>query len=475
MDVAAGKIYWTNYGEDLIQRANLDGSNVEDIVRGLHIPMGIALDVAAGKIYWVDQGRDNRDGGLNIGKIQRANLNGSNLEDLVGGLWAPHGIALDVESGKMYWTDLRSNKIQRANLDGSNVQDIITEIYPFGGIALGISQPRGPNPPTAPIRFNPGTVADQTFTVGTAITPLLLPVATGGIPPYTYTLSPVPAGLAFTAATRSLSGTPTATGTTDVTYTATDATGASAALKFTIEVIKGGVSDDPLDVNDDGQVTVIDLAIVALFYGTQVPAGLSLPADVNADGIVNILDLTAVTQGIDAANDGIHWLSLEDVEAALLAAAEQTADIETTPEAPNALSGGIAYRNVAAALADARLDKRIPETVLKELLHQLTEMKTIPPVSALFPNYPNPFNPETWIPYHLAQDAAVTLTIHNVRGDVVRTLMFGQQAAGVYESRGRAASWDGRNQIGEPVASGLYFYTLTAGDFTATRKLLIAK
>ena len=102
-------------------------------------------------------------------------------------------------------------------------------------------------------------------------------------------------------------------------------------------------------------------------------------------------------------------------------------------------------------------------------------VSTTPQTTALLPNYPNPFNPETWIPYHLATDAAVALTIYDVRGSVVRTLTLGHQLAGVYESRGRAAYWDGKNQIGEPVASGLYFYTLTAGEFTATRKLLIAK
>ena len=94
---------------------------------------------------------------------------------------------------------------------------------------------------------------------------------------------------------------------------------------------------------------------------------------------------------------------------------------------------------------------------------------------ALLPNYPNPFNPKTWIPYHLATDAAVILTIYDVRGSVVHELMLGHQPAGVYESRGRAAYWNGRNAVGEPVASGLYFYTITAGDFTATRKMLIAK
>ena len=93
----------------------------------------------------------------------------------------------------------------------------------------------------------------------------------------------------------------------------------------------------------------------------------------------------------------------------------------------------------------------------------------------LLPNYPNPFNPETWIPYQLAKDAEVTVTIYNVRGGVVRELMLGYQRAGVYASRGRAAFWDGKNKLGEPVASGVYFYTITAGEFTATRRMLIRK
>ena len=98
-----------------------------------------------------------------------------------------------------------------------------------------------------------------------------------------------------------------------------------------------------------------------------------------------------------------------------------------------------------------------------------------PDETALLPNYPNPFNPETWIPYQLAKDADVTVTIYDIRGGVVRRLALGHQPAGFYYGRGRAAYWDGRNALGEQVASGLYFYTFTAGDFTATQKLLIRK
>ena len=103
------------------------------------------------------------------------------------------------------------------------------------------------------------------------------------------------------------------------------------------------------------------------------------------------------------------------------------------------------------------------------------DLSQVPETTALLPNYPNPFNPETWIPYRLAESAEVTLSIYSLNGNRVRTLALGHQPAGFYESRSRAAYWDGRNATGERVASGVYFYTLTAGDFAATSKMLILK
>ena len=99
----------------------------------------------------------------------------------------------------------------------------------------------------------------------------------------------------------------------------------------------------------------------------------------------------------------------------------------------------------------------------------------IPTETALLSNYPNPFNPETWIPYQLVEPADVRISIYAVDGKLVRTLALGHQQAGVYQNKSRAAYWDGRNAFGERVASGLYFYMFTAGDFTATRKMLIRK
>ncbi len=132
------------------------------------------------------------------------------------------------------------------------------------------------------------------------------------------------------------------------------------------------------------------------------------------------------------------------------------------------------------SLADYPPFQRLSPEAQEHLLRQLgepahSEVWRLPETTALLPNYPNPFNPETWIPYELAEPADVTLTIYNIQGRVVRNLDLGHQRAGMYHTRNRAAYWDGKNAVGEPVASGVYFYTLKAGEFTATRKLLIRK
>ena len=126
--------------------------------------------------------------------------------------------------------------------------------------------------------------------------------------------------------------------------------------------------------------------------------------------------------------------------------------------------------NAAAPLLRPELR---PET--DQLSAVWRDLSEIPSETALLPNYPNPFNPETWIPYRLAESADVMLSIYSPDGKLVRSLVLGHQPAGIYENKSRAVYWDGRNTMGERVASGLYFYTLTAGDFAATKKMLIMK
>ena len=201
----------------------------------------------------------------------------------------------------------------------------------------------------------------------------------------------------------------------------------------------------PEDVNDDGVVNIFDLVSVVAQFGKQ---GQNLKADVNGDGVVNIFDLVVIAGAFR--------------------------DAAAAPSAQPQL--GLTAAEVQGWLTDAKsLDIKDPIMkrgimVLEELLKSLAPTET-----QLLPNYPNPFNPETWIPYRLAQDAFVTLTIYDQAGQVVRTIDMGHQTAAAYESRSQAIYWDGRNEIGEKVASGVYFYHLSAGEYSATRKMLILK
>ena len=119
VDTAGGKIYWTDIGTKKIQRADLDGSNVEDLVDSLDKPYDIALDLKAGKIYWTDYGTN---------KIQRANLDGTSEEDLISGWGKKLGIDVDTAAGKIYWMDNGSPSMRWANLDGTGMEILIPEI-----------------------------------------------------------------------------------------------------------------------------------------------------------------------------------------------------------------------------------------------------------------------------------------------------------------------------------------------------------
>ena len=200
------------------------------------------------------------------------------------------------------------------------------------------------------------------------------------------------------------------------------------------------------DINRDGLVNIRDLVLVSWRFGLRDENR----ADINGDGIVDIADLVLVANalGADAAAPSLNPQILEQLTAA---------DVKE-------------WLTQAQKITLTDPDYKRGISVLEQLHKALT-----PKTTALLPNFPNPFNPETWIPYHLSKDADVTLHIYAINGTLVRTLALGHQAAGRYQSRSRAAYWDGKNEFGESVASGVYFYTLTAGDFTATRKMLIRK
>ncbi len=216
-------------------------------------------------------------------------------------------------------------------------------------------------------------------------------------------------------------------------------------------IVGGDASATPAwDVNGDGTTNILDLVLISQDFGKL--ASLNSRTDVNGDGVINILDLIVVAQHLGESTGAAAPLHVA------------IGDLELNPATIQA------WVEHAEAEDDGSIRFREAIANLQQLLATL-----IPKETALLHNYPNPFNPETWIPYQLAESAEVTVHIYAASGVLVRTLALGHQAAGIYQSRSRAVYWDGKNEVGESVASGVYFYTLTAGDFTATRKMLIRK
>ncbi|MDE0014275.1 MAG: leucine-rich repeat domain-containing protein [Candidatus Poribacteria bacterium] len=331
VDAAPGKLYWTEKTGNRtgkIQSANLDGTNTQ-LVRNLtSVPLDIAIDTTAGKLYLSNA----------WGKIQRMNLDGSDFQpNLVTDLKTPQNLVLDTTNSKLYWieqTSKTTGKIQRANLDGSNVQLVKK-------------------------------------------------------------LTSAPHGMALDAVNRKL-------------YL-TNAWGKLQRM------------------NLDGSN-----------FQPNFITGLVSPGQV-------IVDVTGGkvywTEKGKLRRAGLDGGNIQDVVIGLGELTDIALGIQTGP------------MDVAAAPAT--------QTVVEQ--------------TSLLTNYPNPFNPETWIPYHLATDTDVEIRIYDTRGSIVRRLDLGHQREGYYTSRSRAAYWDGRNDVGERVASGIYFYQLKADNRSFLRKMVILK
>ena len=327
VDTEGKKVYWTertSHNRGRIQSANLDGSNVQTVKEIIAVPFNIAFDAVNRKLYWTNS----------LGKIQRINVDGKNFSgSFIVGLNSPKHIAFDVEARRLYWTAVGG----------------IWSIYADNNV--GIPRPLG--------KEDFGEVR----------------------------------GIAVFD---------------DVIYW-TEQTNGSGSIR---SVNRNGSGDKLLAVTE------------------SIPGGIA----------------------VDAVGRKVYWTTSHGIQSVPLTG--ETVVIREEEPAGIALGGTI---GVAASPAAPSLSPVVSVE------------------NTLLANYPNPFNPETWIPYQLSKPADVSISIYAIDGRLVRRLELGHQSAGVYRNRSRAAYWDGRNEFGERVASGLYFYTLTAGDFTATRRMLIRK
>ena len=208
------------------------------------------------------------------------------------------------------------------------------------------------------------------------------------------------------------------------------------------------------DANLDGRINVLDLIVVASSFNEQ-PPGNPL-TDTNKDGVVNLLDLVFVAEHLSQN----------------AAAPSQLAFIESIPSSAKEV---IAAQRALSELEAIPNKSHGVQVAIELLRHYLLVADQNVKETQLLPNYPNPFNPDTWIPYQLSEGSTVTVKIYDIRGHLIRTIEVGHKPGGYYITRERAVYWDGRNQKGESVSSGVYFYTLNTDTYTQTRRMVILK
>ena len=510
VDAAGGKLYWTEQtGERTgkIQSANLEGNrNVQTVREFPGVPHGIAVDTASGKLYIANA----------QGQVQRLNLDGSGFEShLIPNLSAPQGVAIDTAAGKVYWTE--AGRVRRANVDGTNRENVVTGLGTPANLSISIAPvevliPQSQRPPIywhtasglqsltgATVESFPQAVQNATGIAVDAASDKIYWIEKtgdrsgrirsadldGGNVRLVAELTSVPMGIAVDGANGKLYitnswGRVQRFDVDGSNFRGNFVKGLSAPRGIAIDAAGGKLYWTEQTGERTGKIQSADLNGANVRLVAELPSGF--PMGIAVDGAKGKLYITnswgrvqrvdvdgsnfrgdlveglSAPQGIavDAAAGKVYWTARGKIQRANVDGSN-IEDVVTGLGGPVgiALAVPAAPNAVAAAPSAAAIGT--------------------PNATALLTNYPNPFNPETWIPYQLQKAADVNIAIYDPRGVLVRHLSLGHQVAGHYLSRSRAAHWDGRNQVGEPVASGLYFYTLTAGDFTATRKMLIVK
>jgi len=365
-------------------------------------------------IYWVDK---------NSGTLHRSI--GSKVENLVPSVQNATSLAVDAANNKLYWTEQTSNKtgrIRRANLDGSNVQPVKSLTSLPQGLAV--------DPGNRKLYLTNAWGKIQRLNLdGSSFEPNLV---RGLDAPKNVVLDTAGGKLYWMEQTSNTTG----------KIQRANLDGSNVQPVKSLNSVPRGLAIDT--VNGKLYLTsswrkIQRLNVDGLNFEPNLITDLDSPESIT----------------VDVARRTLYWTEAGNIRVADING-ENIQDVVAGLGAPASIVLGVTAVGAAISAAPAVLTP-------------------LPEATSLLPNYPNPFNPETWIPYQLAKPAEGTLHIYSVNGALVRKLVFGHQPAGIYQQRSRAAYWDGRNSQGEKVASGIYFYTITAGDFTATRKMLIRK
>ncbi|KAA3597653.1 MAG: T9SS C-terminal target domain-containing protein [Calditrichaeota bacterium] len=430
VDPTNSKMYWTDAGNRKIQRADLDGSNVEDLVtnasNGIIFVCGLALDITNSKMYWVD---------FSTKKVQRANLDGSSVEDLVTGLGIPYGIAIDVTNSKMYWNDTGTNKIQRANLDGSSVEDIVTGLNDPWGMTIDLTNSKI-------YWVDNGTDKIQRSNLdGSSIEDL---VTSGLNTPRGITLDVANSKMYWSDA-----------GTDKIQRSNLDGSSVEdlvTGLNFP-NGLDLGVDDSPLAIELDS-FTARQIENSILLNWTTASEkeneGFNVYRKMGNSFYTQIASYKGNSELLGALNSTVsnNYTFTDNSELKNNEAyTYYISDVETN---------GFETKHVAQAqTVKFTLNEEIAQTKLDYVLAQ---------------NFPNPFNPNTQINFQIAKTQDVKLEVYNLKGELVKELVNENLSKGSHST-----NWDGTDSFGNQVSSGTYFYKISAGTFTQTNKMILLK
>ena len=438
-------LYWTRQtaqSKSAIQRAGLNGRGVITLQTSLTLMTSIAVDSTGTTLYWADilgkiksrpvqgnrvtllaQNLSSPTGlvwaneylywGEATGQIRRMNLrnNRRTIETITTSSGEP--VSLAVQSGRVYWTEISGNAAQlnRVNTNGTGVEALKTLV---GSRRVWVDVDGSDNK----LYLTRASKLERRGLSGRSTVNLVSGLESPGHLVLGGELTTSP---------------PVVSQPTQPTQPAQP----TVVSKY--------------DVNQDGSVNNADTRAVAGAVGQSGAAITNPRTDVDGSGTVDVTDLILVIANLDA-----------DVAAPTIDIDVKALDVDfdrVQEQVEVLLASG--DRSIAAQRA------------LLYLQHLLASAR--PDETVLLANYPNPFNPETWIPYHLAESTDVRVNIYDAQGTLVRVLPLGHQTAGYYTSRSRAAYWDGRNALGERVASGIYFYQLQTDEMSPLRKMVILK
>ena len=440
LDLDRDKIYWTNPGTQTIQRADLDGQNREvlfgledDIKRSRSGPRtNIALDMDRGKIYWTNSGP---------GTIQRSDLNGENREVLFDPiLREPHGIALDID--KMYWTDVVKGTIQRSDLNGKNREVLITGLnHPKDVALLKGDRIYWVDDEKIQAADLDGSNVKEVLTDLSYPGDIALDVVRGKI----YWRESFLGELwEHTIQRADLDG------SNVEAVIISKPTGSFSTRKMALDVLAGKMywidnreTIQRAGLDGSNVETIVTHSVEDWGWGSYTALAL--------DPIGNKIYWSTLAHDIPRHEGTYSWAEFF----------RSNLDGSNVEEIWNTPGGW----GIFPAPIDIALDIAHPTSV-----STLDTTPTIPITSGLSPNFPNPFNASTQIAYDIASPSPVRLTIHNVLGQPVHTLVNQFQPAGFYQVR-----WDARDQRGTALAASVYLVRLHYPGGEQTRRLLLLK